>query len=332
MGEMSRRLFLSSVLLAAGSAALCAQIPNARAGLTNLAEPGPEGAVTDPEARLEAARYRELVLGDLKGAMEMYRSILAAPAAPRPVIARALFQLGLCLERTGQREAAHGPYTRVVKEFGDQAVVAQEASARLAGWEESFPAPRNLNFEQGVPGRAPPGWSVPALPNQADEWAQLRRSGCRDEAHRRESVVRGVEDEAHRRESVVRGLEKDHGCAVVLANSPVRVGNLYQSVSAAAYRGKTVRLRAWLRLEDAVDTSDRAQLWLSVDRAGGKRGSSGNMDDRPVQTDAWTEREILVPIPGDATFIEFGVMSYGRGRAWVDDVSFEVLRDPRFGH
>jgi hypothetical protein len=288
MGEMSRRLFLSALL------ALCGQIPNARA------EPRPQRPVTDPEARLEAARYRELVLGDLKGAMEMYRSILAAPAAPRPVIARALLQLGLCLERTGQREAAHGPYTRVVKEFGDQTAPVREASARLAGWEESFPAPRNLNFEQGAPGRAPPGWSVPALPKQADEWAQLQRSGCRGE----------------------------HNCAVVLVNSAVRVGNLYQSVSAAAYRGKTVRLRAWLRLEDAVDASDRAQLWLSVDRAGGKRGSSGNMDDRPVQTDAWTEREIVVPIPGDATFIEFGVMSYGRGRAWVDDVSFEVIRDP----
>lgn len=292
MGEMSRRLLLSSLLLTPGSAALCGQIPNDQ--ILN------DHILNDPGARLEAARYRELVLGDLKGAMEMYRSILAAPAAPRPVIARALFQLGLCLERTGQREAAHGPYTRVVKEFGDQTAAAQEASARLAGWEESFPAPRNLNFEQGAPGRAPPGWSVPALPKQADEWAQLRRSGCRGE----------------------------HGCAVVLANSPVRVGNLYQSVSAAAYRGKTVRLRAWLRLEDAVDMSDRAQLWLSVDRAGGKRGSSGNMDDRPVQTDAWTEREIVVPIPSDATFIEFGVMSYGRGRAWVDDVSFEVVRDP----
>ena len=302
MGEMSHRFFLNALLLAG----LSGQIPNARA------EPRPEGAVTDPDARLEAARYRELVLGDLKGAMEMYRSILAAPAAPRPVIARALFQLGLCLERTGRREAAHGPYARVVKEFGDQTAPAREASARLARWEESFPAPRNLNFEQGAPGRAPPGWSVPALPIEADEWAQLRRSGCRDEAHRRESVVR---------------VEKDHGCAVVLANSPVRVGNLYQSVSAAAYRGKTVRLRAWLRLEDAVDASDRAQLWLSVDRAGGKRGSSGNMDDRPVQTDAWTEREIVVPIPGDATFIEFGVMSYGRGKAWVDDVSFEIIHD-----
>jgi hypothetical protein len=287
MGEMSRPLFLSALLLAAGSAA--------------VAEPRPEGAVTDPEARLEAARYRELALGDMQGAMQIYRSILAAPAAPRPVIARALLQLGLCLERTGQREAAHGPYTRVVKEFGDQTALARDASARLAEWEESFPAPRNLNFEQGAPGRAPPGWSVPALPKQADEWAQLRRSGCRG--------------------------EQEHGCAVVLANSPVRVGNLYQSVSAAAYRGKTVRLRAWLRLEDAVDTSDRAQLWLSVDRAGGKRGFSGNMDDHPVQTGAWTEREIVVPIPGDATFIEFGVMSYGRARAWVDDVSFDVVRD-----
>jgi hypothetical protein len=252
------------------------------------------------DARLEAAVYREVVLGDLKGAMESYRSILAGPDVPRAVAARALFQLGQCLEKTGQRDAAHQPYSRVVKEFGDQAGVAALASARLADWEESFPAPRNLKFDRGTEGRAPPGWSVPALPKEADQWAELRRSGCRSQ----------------------------YGCAVVLGmNSPVRVGNLYQTVSAAAYRGKTIRLRAWLRLEGAADPSDRAQLWLSVDRAKSKEGffEDTNGRNRPVQRDEWAERDIVAQIAADATFIEFGIMSYGRGRAWVDDASFDIV-------
>ena len=253
------------------------------------------------EARLEAAVYREMVLGDLKGAMESYRSILTSAELPRFVAARALFQLGQCLEKTGQRDAAHQPYLRVVKEFGDQPAIAALASARLVGWEESFPAPRNLKFEQGLIGRAPPGWSVPALPKEADQWAQLRRGSCRG----------------------------PHPCAVVLGvNSPVGVGNLYQSISAATYRGKSIRLRAWLRLEGAADPSDRAQLWLSVDRGKSTGGPFENTGgpNRPVQRDEWVEREITAEIPKDATFIEFGIMSYGRGRAWVDDVSFEVAK------
>ena len=115
---------------------------------------------------------------------------------------------------------------------------------------------------------------------------------------------------------------------MVGVNSPVGVGNLYQSISAAAYHGKAIRLRAWLRLEGAGDPSDRAQLWLSVDRG---KSSGGSFEDasgpnRPVQRDEWVEREITAEIPKGATFIEFGIMSYGRrAHAWVDDVSFEVL-------
>jgi hypothetical protein len=114
---------------------------------------------------------------------------------------------------------------------------------------------------------------------------------------------------------------------VLGVNSPVGVGNLYQSISAAAYRGKTIRLRAWLRLEGVADPSDRAQLWLSVDRGQGTVQSFEKTNGmiRPVQSDEWAEREIIAEIAQDATFIEFGIMSYGRGRAWVDDVSFEVL-------
>ena len=84
------------------------------------------------ESRLEAAVYREIVLGDLKGAMESYRGILASADLPRSVAARALFQLGQCLEKTGRREAAHQPYLRLMKEFGDQPAIAALASARLA--------------------------------------------------------------------------------------------------------------------------------------------------------------------------------------------------------
>jgi hypothetical protein len=102
------------------------------------------------------------------------------------------------------------------------------------------------------------------------------------------------------------------------------VGNLMQSFRAAAYRGKTVRLRAWLRVE-AGGPGDRAQMWLRVDRPNGKVGFLEDMDGRPVRAAEWTNCEIVAEIDGDAEFVDFGVRSMGRGRVWVDDVSFEIV-------
>lgn len=114
-------------------------------------------------------------------------------------------------------------------------------------------------------------------------------------------------------------------CAVVLVpeNAPVHAGNLMQSFKAAADRGKTVRLSAWLRL-DQTAPEDHGQMWLSVDRPGDKKGFFDDMSDRPIRTREWILHEIRARVDDDATFIKFGVMSIGRGRVWVDRVSFAV--------
>jgi hypothetical protein len=140
---------------------------------------------------------------------------------------------------------------------------------------------------------------VPALPKDADALAELRRAHCRTAA----------------------------GCAIVRVppNAPSPVAILMQSFDAASYRGRTVRLRAWLRL-DAADSLDRGQMFLSVDRANRQTGFFDNMDDRPVRSAEWTRCEIVSSIDRDATFINFGFMSYGRGAVWVDEVTFEVLK------
>jgi Tetratricopeptide repeat len=266
------------------------------------------------ERQLEAAIHREIVLGDLKGAMEQYKALLAQPGRSRAVAARALFGSGQCLEKLGRRDEARSAYTRVVNEYADQPATVAVARAQLAGWEEPLPGPRNLTFEQGTAGKAPPGWIVPDFPKGAGYMAELRRKGCRSDA----------------------------GCAVVVVpdNAPSPFGNLMQSFSAAAYAGKTVRLTAWLRLESSdqqvaihpaiasllgitAAPEDGAQLWLSVDRA--RRQAGANIVDRPVRLSEWTRCEIVSPIEVDATFITFGVRSVGRGRVWVDGVSFEVI-------
>ena len=177
-------------------------------------------------------------------------------------------------------------------------MVAQ-ARAQLAGSVSLVPGPRNLKFEQGVPGKAPPGWIVVSLPKDADSMAQLRRTGCRSGA----------------------------GCAAIRVppNALSPVASLMQSFSAAAYRGNTIRLRAWVRLESA-DSQDHAQMFLRVDRANRQTGFFDNMSDRPVRSAELTRCEIVCPVDRDATFVDFGFMSIGKGTVWVDEVSFDVLK------
>jgi hypothetical protein len=256
------------------------------------------------ERQLEAGVHREIVVGDLSGAAQIYSAVLADKAAPRSIAARALFRLGECLEKLGQSEEAYARYQRLVTEYADQSSEVAQARARLAAWS----APRNLKFEEGIPGRVPPGWRVPALPEDSGRLAELHRDNCRSQI----------------------------GCAEVLpaASGPRPEGTLMQKFSAAAYRGKTIRLSAWIKLRSVFpegltsvrmpSPADRAQLWLKVIRARNRTGFFDNMDDRPVRGTEWTYCEITGQIDDDAAFINFGVITSG-ARAWIDDVSFEVV-------
>ena len=249
------------------------------------ADPAP---AFDAELELERATHREIVVGDPLGAIEEYRVILAHREASNEVVARALLRLGRCQEQLGRRSEARDSYSRLIRDYGDQTPIVSQARAQIAGWEDLLPGPRNLEFREGITGRVPPGWIVPALPKDADSLAELRRMGCRTAA----------------------------GCAIVRVppNAPSPVTNLMQSFGAAAYRGKTVRLRAWLKLEPA-DSQDRAQMFLSVDRANRQTGFFDNMSDRPVRSAEWARYEIAGPVDRDATFINFGVMSSARARS-----------------
>ena len=73
-------------------------------------------AQSDVERQLETAVYRETVMGDVPAAIGMYRALLAEKGIARPVAARALWQLGQCQEKLGQRREAHATYSRVARE------------------------------------------------------------------------------------------------------------------------------------------------------------------------------------------------------------------------
>ena len=113
-------------------------------------------AASDLGVRLESAIHREVVSGDLKGAIEQYRSIETDPAAPRPIAAKAWLHMAQCLEKAGQIAAAEDAYATVVKEFAGEpeSVIARtnlDSMKRSRG--SSISGPRNLRFEQGTVGK-----------------------------------------------------------------------------------------------------------------------------------------------------------------------------------
>jgi Tol biopolymer transport system component len=84
-----------------------------------------------PKLLLEEATKKELVDGDLKGAIEIYQKILSLEGVPRTSVARALLHLGQCYEKLGSTEARKA-YERLVREFADQSEETTAARARLA--------------------------------------------------------------------------------------------------------------------------------------------------------------------------------------------------------
>jgi len=101
-------------------------------------------ATTVPRAQstaavaLKAAMDKEVVDGDLKAAIEMYRKI--AQGSDRAAGARALLGIGRCHEKLGNAEARKA-YEQLVREYGDQADVVAEARARLAALAGAVPVP-----------------------------------------------------------------------------------------------------------------------------------------------------------------------------------------------
>ena len=251
----------------------------------------------DAPRQLEAAIHREIVLGDLRGAIEAYRGVLALEGAPRPVTARALFQIGQCEEKLGKRTAAEDAYRRVADSYSDQEPAAA-ARAKLNEWEQEAAGPRNLKFVEGTVGKWPPRWTVLALPKDMDFMAPLQHKGCRGET-----------------------------CVIVQSppSAPSSYGSMTQSFDASPYRGKTVRLRAWMKVDRELP-DDHGQMYMTISRANRRTGFFDNMDDRPVRANQWTQCEIVGAVDRDAQFIDFGFMSFGKGRVWVDGVTFEVVR------
>jgi hypothetical protein len=93
---------------------------------------------------------------------------------------------------------------------------------------------------------------------------------------------------------------------------------LMQSVDAADYRGRRIRLSAELSGEGI----DQGAIWMRVDDAAGKTLAFDNLFSRGAEgvvtgTIGWTERSIVLDVGAEAASLHFGAMLKGVGRLWA---------------
>jgi hypothetical protein len=110
--------------------------------------------------------------------------------------------------------------------------------------------------------------------------------------------------------------------------SPTGFGSLMQMSSADEYRGRRVRMSAWVRSEKVVGPSG---LWMRVDGPSGDATrplAVDTMKDRGiVGTRDWQKYEIVLDVPTESVDIAFGAHLSGGGTLWIDDVQFEGVNE-----
>ena len=99
-------------------------------------------------------------------------------------------------------------------------------------------------------------------------------------------------------------------------------GTLMQTISAAKYAGKRLRLRGSVKSENVADW---AGLWMRVDK-GQESVAFDNMQNRAIKgAQEWGVHDVVLDVPADATSISFGVLLTGGGEVWLSDVSLEEV-------
>lgn len=103
-----------------------------------------------------------------------------------------------------------------------------------------------------------------------------------------------------------------------------------QTITAEPYRGKRVRLSAYLRTQDA----EGGYLWFRVDGQHqghlAPLGYASTHDASPAAsptrgTTDWRRYELVLDVPSASEAIRYGAGLYGKGQIWMDDFRIDVV-------
>ncbi|MEO9870799.1 S41 family peptidase [Ekhidna sp.] len=107
-----------------------------------------------------------------------------------------------------------------------------------------------------------------------------------------------------------------------------RFGNLLMSIDPEKYKGKKIKYSGWVKLKEGSTGTGR--LWLRVDKSDKTRGFFDNMGNNPIQSNRWTEYEIMGDIDSLASNLVFGCLISGKGTLYLDDVHLYYQEDDQW--
>ncbi len=100
-------------------------------------------------------------------------------------------------------------------------------------------------------------------------------------------------------------------------------GTLMQMVKADKYRGNRVKMTASIKTENAKQW---VGMWFRVDSEKESQLAFDNMADRPIRgTTDWMRYEIVLDVDKEAAYLAFGILLSKTGKAWISDITFEVV-------
>jgi hypothetical protein len=94
-------------------------------------------------------------------------------------------------------------------------------------------------------------------------------------------------------------------------------GTLMQTFAAGEYKGKRLRLSAWVR---SAGITNWAALWMRIDGPADGRGYPAmlgfdNMQNRPIKgTTDWKRYDVVLDVPQQAVSVNFGILLGQRGQ------------------
>jgi hypothetical protein len=107
---------------------------------------------------------------------------------------------------------------------------------------------------------------------------------------------------------------------------PFAFGVCRQWIRATRYRGKRIRLAAYLRTVDTGPSRrSGARLDLLVFSATHRFGGAAMRGRLIHGTTGWTRYDRVIDVPKEAALLAIDVVLAGPGQVWVDDVTLEVV-------
>jgi AraC-like DNA-binding protein len=100
-------------------------------------------------------------------------------------------------------------------------------------------------------------------------------------------------------------------------------GTLMQQISAKNYVGKRVSFSGFVKTKEVEGWCG---LWFRIDAFLGVTLKLDNMQGRPITgTTEWNHYSCVLDVPSDGAILNFGILLYGKGQVWLDNVSLQEV-------